>query len=386
VRAYRGLAVAIVLLGAGIGYAASVVGPPAAELADEFDISLGYVGLFTSVLFVGIVALNLVGPWLNRRVRLRNSLLAAPVLLGVGGLVCILASSFAVFTAGRAVVGIAGGIILLMAPIAGREIGGPLLVGLYGGAITIGEALSLVIGGLLADADIDWRVNFIVSALLGASALPFLLGRFPDIAREAGGAAREMLRVFLRFAYWRVALLFTLCVTVPVVVSVWLVHYLTENGAMGASLAGALGFVLFALATVARPLGGKIDPKHHKYLLAASPFIAGAGLAGLALDDAPAIAIPAVIVMGIGFSLPYAVSYIRSEDLVPSSPTAGLSAELLFTNAVPIIATPALGALIEDGHATAGWLILAGFALAAGLVNLPRPPVREHERVAEAAA
>jgi hypothetical protein len=110
--------------------------------------------------------------------------------------------------------------------------------------------------------------------------------------------------------------------------------------------------------------------------LLGSPFLAAAGFVLLAVDNAAPLAVPAIIAMGIGFSIPYAVSYIRSEDLVSGRPTVGLSAELLAVNVTPVVATPAMGAAFEHGHAGIGWLVLAGFSMLAGVVNLPRPPAR----------
>src|SRR5204863_3447281 len=102
--------------------------------------------------------------------------------------------------------------------------------------------------------------------------------------------------------------------------------YLTQDDAMSAGAAGALGFLLFAVSTVARPAGGRVDDRHHRSILLLSPFLAAAGFVLLGVDNSPAFAVPAIVAIGIGFSIPHAVSYIRSEDLVPGEPTVGLSA------------------------------------------------------------
>lgn len=96
----------------------------------------------------------------------------------------------------------------------------------------------------------------------------------------------------------------------------------------------------------------------------------------LALDNDPGVAVPAIVVLGLAFSIPYAVSYVRSADLVPAEPTVGLSAELLTVNAVPVLLTPLFGAALEREHATAAWLAFGGVAALAGLANLPRAPAR----------
>jgi DHA1 family inner membrane transport protein len=375
VREYRGAAGGTVLLGAAAGYAAGVVGPPVRAISAEFDVTLTAIGLLTSVFFIGVVVLNFAAPFVEQVAGMRWAVRLAPVLMGAGGLLAVVAPSFWVLLAGRAVAGLGVALALVMGGIVGRAVGGGTLVGIFGGAITIAVAVSLALGGALAGAGVDWRVDFAVSAVLGVSAFPFFSGPLPEIPVK-GRPGRDLMRAFATWSYWRVALLFVVAGGVPLIVSAWIVHYLTADDAMSAGAAGAVGFLLFAVSTVARPAGGKVDERHHPLVLLASPFLAAAGFALLAVDNDPAIAAPAIVVIGIGFSIPYAISYIRSEDLVAGEPTVGLSAELLAVNVTPIAVAPAIGAAFEHGHAGAAWLGLAAFSALAGVVNLPRPPAR----------
>jgi MFS transporter, DHA1 family, inner membrane transport protein len=375
-REYPGAAIGTVLMGTGAGYAAGVVGPPVRAISSEFDVSLTAIGLLTSLFFAGIVALNFGAPFVERLLGVRWAVRLAPLLMGVGGVISAVAPAFWVLLGGRLVVGLGVGLALVLGGIVGRAVGGGTLIGIYGGAITVAVAVSLALGGALASAGVGWRANFVVSVVLAFSAFPFFAGRLPATPPVAGKPGRALVRSFVTWSYWRVALLFVLAAGVPLIVSAWIVHYLTADDAMSAGAAGALGFVLFAVSTVARPAGGKVDERHHPLLLLASPFLAAAGFVLLAVDNSPQLAVPAIVAMGIGFSIPYAVSYIRSEDLVSGRPTVGLSAELLAVNVTPVVATPALGAAFEHGHAGIGWLVLAGFSVLAGVVNLPRPPAR----------
>ena len=372
VRDYPGAATGIILAGAGAGYAAGVVGPAVRGIAAEFDVSLTSIGLLTSVFFAGIVVLNFGIPNLERRLGVRTTAQLSPVLMGVGGILSTVAPAFWFLLIGRAVCGLGVALALVMGGIIGRAVGGGMLVGAFGAAITVAVAVALALGGALAGAGIDWRVDFAVSAALGLSALPFLVARVPEHAVAKGRPGRDLLRAFANWSFWPVAFLFVLTAGVPMLVSAWIVHYLTQDDAMTAAAAGALGFLLFAVSTVARPAGGRIDDRHHRAILVMSPFLAAAGFVLLGVDNAPAFAVPAIVAMGIGFSIPYAVSYIRSEDLVPNEPTVGLSAELLLVNATPIVVAPVIGAAFEHDHAGAAWLGLAAFAVVAGVVNLPR--------------
>jgi cyanate permease len=379
-RGLRSVAVGIVLLGAAAGYGAGVVGPPVRAISEEFGVSLTSIGLLTSVFFVGVVGLNLAAPWVERWLGLRRAVRLAPLLLAAGNVISALASAFWVVLAGRVVLGVGVAIVLVLAPIAGRSVGGARLIGIYGGAISIGVAVSLALGGALESAGVDWRVNFGIAALLGGAASPFFFGRFPDTPETRKRAGRELARAFLTRTYWPVALLFVLVAGIPLVVGAWIVHYLTSDDAMSAGVAGIVGFLLFAVSTAARPVGGRVDERHHPLLLAASPFLAAAGLGLLAVDNAPALAVAAIVVLGVGFSIPYAVSYVRAEDLVPGRPTVGLSAELLVVNVTPMVVTPLVGAALDGGHARAAWLALAVFAAVAGAANLTRRAIPVSDR------
>jgi cyanate permease len=326
VREFRRAAVGTVLLGAGAGYAAGVVGPPVHAISSDFDVSLAAIGLLTSAFFAGVVALNLAAPWLDRRIGPRSSVHLAALLMCAGSILCAVAPAFGVLLGARVLAGLGVAIALIMGGLVGRAVGGPPLLGIYGGAITICVAIALALGGALESAGVDWRVEFAVAAVFGVSALPFFTGSFPEIPRPPRGVAHDLMRAFASWAYWRVALLFVFAAGVPLIVSAWIVHYLTADGAMSAEAAGAVGFLLFAVSTLARPAGSKADERYHPLILLASPFLAAAGFVLLALDAERAFAMSAIAV-GIGFSIPYAVSYIRSEDLGAEEPALGLSAE-----------------------------------------------------------
>jgi cyanate permease len=53
--------VGVIVLGMSFGFAAGVVGPAAAPLSHEFHVSLSAAGLLTSVFFIALAALAVVG-------------------------------------------------------------------------------------------------------------------------------------------------------------------------------------------------------------------------------------------------------------------------------------------------------------------------------------
>jgi hypothetical protein len=91
----------------------------------------------------------------------------------------------------------------------------------------------------------------------------------------------------------------------------------------------------------------------------------------------------AVILMGAGFALPYAVMMIEGQWLFPAVPVAPISLLVLFANAVPIAAIPVVGAALQGGDGEEELLALAALVAVAGLLNL-RPPSHQIELGTEA--
>jgi predicted MFS family arabinose efflux permease len=80
---------------------------------------------------------------------------------------------------GRVLVGLRAGFAFVVGPImVARTSGGLRLLGLFGGAVTLSIALALEIGGVLQDVGLDWRIGFVISAIVGISALPVFAGRY----------------------------------------------------------------------------------------------------------------------------------------------------------------------------------------------------------------
>ena len=371
--------VAAFLVGLGAAWNGGNVGPVVGTLSEEFDVSLAAVGLLSgTVFFAAIVAASFVAPPLAERIGVASALRWSCVLCAVGNVIFAVGPSFAVLAAGRVVVGLGLGLAFILAPVFARGHGGVRTVGLLGAAIQLGIAGGLLVGSLLADAGVDWRVAFVVSAVVGASGLPFLPARVDFEGPTA--RPRRLVRAELRDPdVWRLGLLFLATLAVPLIVGAWLVHYLGLSG-MAAGLAGALSFLLFASSAALRFAGGRLSAAGAPppLLAGGAPLLAAGGLAVLALDQGFLVVLAAVILMGAGFALPYAVMMIEGQWLFPAVPVAPISLLVLFANAVPIVAIPVVGAALQGGDGEEALLALAALVAVAGLLNL-RPPSHQIE-------
>lgn len=368
------------LFAAGAGWTGGNVGPVVSEISAKFDVSLSTVGLLMTVFFVAIALVTLSAAPLVSRIGAGRTLALSCGLLGLGNAVFAASPAFDGLLLGRFLVGLGAGLAFVVGPVISRGIGGVRLLGLFGGSVTLGIALALALGSALGDAGLNWRVGFVISAVIGVSALPVLAGRIPDTTPGAASTNRSGTGGFLSAAIrsgplWRLMLLFIHSNGITLVVSTWLIRYLTERGGMHTWLAGLMGFLLFALTTVMRPVGGRLAASGYPVTVLAglSPLLATAGLLGLALDRSLVAVVPCILLMGVGFALPYAAMVDQAQRLFPSAPAATLSFLQTGPNLVPMVVVPLVGAALGGGYGPAAFAVLGVFVALAGLANV-RPP------------
>jgi MFS transporter, DHA1 family, putative efflux transporter len=137
-------------------------------------VSLAAVGLLSGTAYFAAlaVATPLVVPLAARIGVVRATAFAAGVMLA-GHVLFAVSPAFAGLLAARIVVGAGTGLALVAGPVMARELGGVRLLGLLGGAITLGIAMALGLGSTLEDAGVSWRIGFVISAAV--CALPLLV-------------------------------------------------------------------------------------------------------------------------------------------------------------------------------------------------------------------
>jgi nitrate/nitrite transporter NarK len=331
------------------------------------------------VFFAGLLATTLVAPAIAARIGVGTAARLACVLCGVGNVIFAISPWFGGLVVGRIVIGAGLGLALVLGPVFARAYGGLRLLGVFGAGVTVGMAAALAIGSLLEDAGVDWRVAFALSAVAAVTALPLLPRRMETGAppeRHTSGMLGKMVR---SLPLWRVGFIYVGSFGVQLIIGAWLIHYLTAEGDLAISLAGLLAFVMFAFSAAAREAGGVLSAREVSpvILVGLAPLLAAAGLAAIALEPTFAVATGAVILMGIGFSTPYAVMMDEAQRLFPDRPVAPITVLQVGANIVPMIAIPIVGAALAAGDGDAALLALAAFVAAAGLANLkPAVPTR----------
>jgi len=376
VNARRSIGVFVLAL-AITGWNGGNVGPVVGSLTKDFDIGLGEVGLLSGTFFfAGSAVGSLIGAELARRIRVMSGIWACCLLSILGNVIFALGDSVAVLAAGRVFAGLAFGLAAVFVPTYARVMGGVRMVGLFGAGLTLGVAGALLLGSILQGAGVDWRVAFWITAALGAIALPILPNEAVPVKRAASegeGLVREALS---NPAWWRVQLLGIATLDLPLIVGAWLVHYLATEVAMSASEAGILAFALFGISAVMRDVAGRLTAR------GASPSLLvivglGVGAGGLVLlgqGETAGVALIAIVLMGIGLSLPYPLYYDEAERVLPDRPVGSLGLMQVGAGIFPIPVIPAFGAALAAGNSDVAFAALAGFAVLTLFLNA-RPPV-----------
>lgn len=365
------------LIGLGAAWNAGNVGPVVDEIASDFDVTLGEVGLMSGTLFcIGVAGAGFAGSWISERLSVIDGLRLCCLVCLAGNLLVAVSPWFGLALAARVLTGLGLGIAFLFGGVFSRHEGGARLVGLFGAGITLGMAFALGVGGVMEDLGVGWRWAFVLSAAIGVAALPLL-----PRDSEARAPRHEPLGLVLKQAstssrFWRLQGIAIPAFSVPIVIGAWFVHYLVIEGGLAPGAAGGIAFGVFAVSAASRELSGQLLARGAPPgLLSLGGLAAGAaGIAVLAVGPSLVGGIASALLMGLGLSLPYAVVYDQGIRVLPESPVGGLGVTQATSNCFPIFVTPLLGAALAVGEGAEGWLAIAAMVLLGGIANA-RPAV-----------
>lgn len=362
------------MIGLSAAWNGGNVGPVASEISAQFDVSLGVVGLLSGTLFLGSTVVGLLfAAQIGNRIGLLPGLRVACLLLVTGNLMCAISPVFIGLAIGRLLPGLGFALANTLGAVWARDSGGIRLIGIFGASIQFGIALALLVGSLLSDLDVNWRVGFFISA--GLAVITYLMipghdGPAPAARERGSGFVLAALR---HARTYRLALLFISIYGVPLILSAWLIEYLSEDGSVATAVAGVIAFVLFGLSAGVRVLGAQLKQRGLPHaLLCGSLALASIGIAAIALDPATTVAFGAVVLLAVGFGVPYATALTEAQDLYPPAPSEPVALMTFAALVPPIIVIPILGHAIDNGDGDLGFAVLAGFVVIAALANLKR--------------
>ena len=254
------------------------------ELGEDFGVSTGSAATSITAYLFPFAALMLLSGTLGERWGRRRTVVGAYLVYVLASLACVLAGSWTLFLAARAVQGAANAFTtpLLLAALAGAVEPARLgrALGWFGSLQAGGQTSAPLVGGLAAE--LDWRLAF---AGVGAVALALAAVGLPRAEPRTG--ERPSLRSAWRPAVLRAGLVAALGWACLAGLNFLLALRLQDAFALGS---GARGLVLTALGVAgiltARLIGGAVDRVGPRrcVLAGAVPgalLVAGVGLVGV---------------------------------------------------------------------------------------------------------
>lgn len=171
--------------------------PALPALTQELSAATSIAQLTVTACLIGLAAGQLIAGPLSDRYGRRSILLVGIVAYIGTSLLCAISPSIEVLVAARLVQGLTGGVGIVIAQAAGRDVyAGGALIRFYGRLTVVGGFAAIVgplIGGLLSSVA-DWRGLFVFLAVIGVVILTIVLLAFeetlPAASRTTGGLGR----------------------------------------------------------------------------------------------------------------------------------------------------------------------------------------------------
>lgn len=365
--------------GSAIGFSAgwniADTGAVAESLADAYGTPLGVVGLFTAVLFLVHMLMQLPAGRLSDRFGPGRVCAAGLAVMAAGNALACLAPEPALALGARALLGVGTALGFIGGSDFVRASGGsPFAQGLYGGLATAGGGVALAVVPAV-EPSLGWRAPYATAVAVAAIAAVMLLAA-PRPARVARAASdRTPVPALARDGrLLRLAAVFAASFGLSVVIANWVVTLLERESGLSSEAAGAIGALTLVLGVVSRPLGGWILHRHAERVRTAIVLAALAGAAGtLALTaGSPGLAIVGALAVGLVAGISFAPAFTGAAALYPRSPATAIG----FVNgfgALTILAGTALAGVAFAADAGVwAFVALAALWAASALVTPAR--------------
>ncbi|MFD4356550.1 Cmx/CmrA family chloramphenicol efflux MFS transporter [Nocardia sp. NPDC058518] len=354
-----------------------------ARTATDFGVSLGTVGLLTSVYAVGMVLGAPTMAATAGRWPLRRSATTFLALFCVTHIVGAVTTDFAVLVATRAVAAVANAGFLAIALAALPRLVGPALVGRATSVIVSGVTVACIAGvpaGTLLGQLWGWRSAFWAVAVVSAVVLVPVASMVPRDGAGVGASDRSMRSEWAVLGVREVRS----AVVVGVLVNAATFAAFTYLGTIAAAIAGTTGvwvplvLALFGLGSfVGVALTGRYSDRHGRAIIT----VGTAGLVGVwALAAMTAHTMAGVTVMTLltgaaAFGVGSALIATIVRTAAPAAPRLAGALATTALNIGAVLGPVAAGLAVDRAHTpvAALWCAAGAAAVAAVIVLFDRP-------------
>ncbi len=362
--------------GSAVGFSAgwniADVGAVADELAAVYGVSLGVIGLFTAVLFLVPLLLQVPAGRLSDRLGPGRVCAAGLAVMALGNAIACVAPEPALALGARALLGVGTALGFIGGSDFVRASGGsPFAQGLYGGLATAGGGVALAVVPAV-EPSLGWRAPYATAIVVAVAAAAMLLAapRVPRVTR--GASDRTPVRALVRDGrLLRLGAVFAASFGLSVVIANWVVTLLERESALSSEAAGAIGALTLVLGVVSRPLGGWILDRRPDRVRAAIVLAALAGAAGtLALTaGSTALAVAGALVVGLVAGISFAPAFTGAAALYPESPATAIGLVNASGAATILAGTALAGVAFAAGAGVWSFAVLAVLWAASALVT-----------------
>lgn len=283
--------------------------PLIATMKAQLHVSSSQIGLFSTLLFLGLAVAYIPAGILCDRVGTRPVLIGSCLLFAAGELLLPLWAQLNWMLACRLLVGIgSGGAFVAGASVAaGLGEHASLGQGLYGGATQVGSALGLLVTPLLL-LFTGWQGSFLFWGILSLTTIPLWL--LIHDHQPSRNAAPPLLNTALRSrATWTLGLSHLGTFGLGNAIAAWITIYLIDQYGLSLPLAAAIGSCTLLTGMFFRPLGGILLGRG---IIAPIPLLrmgtimgcVGVGFLALPLHFPP-FAVLGLTLIAIGATIPY---------------------------------------------------------------------------------
>jgi nitrate/nitrite transporter NarK len=367
-------------------------GPLIPLLQNQLHVDSGQIGLFSTLVFLGLALTNIPGGILSDRFGSRTTMLGALVLVSAGSLLFPFAPTFTGMAICRAMIGLGAGAALVAGSHATAELRKyeALGQGLNGGVALLGSGLGLFATPQLLGL-LGWRGALFVSGLLGVVAflvwllIPARATNHASEGHEENQKANPALGLRTP-AIWQLGFTNMGTLGLSNAIAAWLAVYFTSRFNLPLALAAELGSLGLFAGIIFRPLGGILLARTKKPLvlirLGTITAFLGVGVLALPIMSLP-LALVGLFLVALGTTLPYAAIFSTAAAVGRARPIGqGVAQGLIAVLASPlaIAGPPIIGLFFEQTHnfTSAFGVIALTFSVAAVVASwLLKMPQRQ---------